>query len=478
MRQLTGLDTAFLNLETRATPMHVGAAIIIDGDSAPEGWGYEMIRDLIASRLDRLPPMRWKLVDVPLGIDLPFWIDDPDFDLEFHLRRSGIPRPGGPRELAEVVERIHARPLDRDHPLWELYVIEGLEGGDIALVSKMHHAVIDGVSGAELLTALVDLEPIVPDPADADGVQGERLPGRLEMLARGSRGLAKQPFRLARTAVRTARALPGLGGFATMALPEALRSRVGDGGLLDRPHLQAPPTPFNGPITRHRRWAYATLPLQTVKDVKNAGDTTVNDVVMTICARGLRRYLLDRDALPDQPLQAMIPISVRTDDQKSDMGNQVTALVATLPTHLDDPLEQLAYTHARMQVAKRSNAVPAELLQDVTRFGAPALFSRAARVATRTRWADRFRTPFNVVISNIPGPPIPIYLAGARISRIYPLSAVIDGIGLNITVQSLEDHVDVGIVSCRELVPDVWDLVDHIREALDELSSAVTSPAA
>jgi diacylglycerol O-acyltransferase len=474
MRQLSGLDTAFLNLETSATPLHVGAAIVIDGASAPEGFGYGMVRDLIAARLDRLPPLRWKLVEVPLGIDLPYWIEDPDFDLEFHLRRSGVPPPGGPRELAEVVERIHARPLDRDHPLWELYVIEGLEGGDIAIVSKMHHAAIDGVSGAELLTALVDLEPVVPEPTDPDRLHGgERRPGQLEMLLRGGRGLARQPFRLARTAVRTARTLPALGGLAQLALPATVRRRVGDGGLLERPQLQAPRTPFNGPVTRHRRWAVTSVPLQRVKDVKNAAGATVNDVVMTMCARALRRYLIERDALPESPLQAMVPISVRTEDQRDAMGNQVTAMVSTLPTHLDDPREQLDYTSARMQVAKQSNAVPAGLLQDVTRFAAPALFARAARVAARTRWADRFRTPFNLVVSNVPGPPIPIYLAGARIARIYPISAVVDGIGLNITVQSLEDHVDVGLVSCRELVPDLWDLAEDIRAALDELAAAV-----
>lgn len=472
MRQLTGLDTAFLNLETAATPLHVGSAIIIDGASAPEGWGYDAIRDLIASRLDRLPPMRWKLVEVPFGIDLPYWIDDPDFDLEFHLRRSGVPSPGGPAELSEVVARIHARPLDRSRPLWELYVIEGLADGDVAIVTKMHHAAIDGVSGAELLTTLVDLEPITPPTGAIAPSSTDRRPGQTEMLVRGGRGLAKQPFRLARTVVRTAKVLPGLGGFAKMAIPTSLRKRVGDGGLLDRPTVQAPPTPFNGPITSHRRWAYGSVPLQTVKDVKNAAGATVNDVIMTVCAGALRRYLIEHDALPDQPLQAMIPISVRTDEQQGDMGNQVTALVSTLPTHIADPREQLAYTAERMTVAKSSNAVPAELLQDVTRFGAPALFARAAKVATRTRWADRFRLPFNLVISNVPGPPIPLFMAGARMKAIYPLSAITDGIGLNITVQSYEDHIDFGLVSCAELLPDIWDVMGYVEDSLRDLADA------
>jgi diacylglycerol O-acyltransferase len=472
MRQLSGLDTAFLNLETAATPLHVGSAIIIDGASAPEGWGYQAVHDLIASRLDRLPPFRWKLVEVPMGIDLPYWIQDPQFDLEFHLRRSGVPKPGGPRELAEVVARIHARPLDRSRPLWEVYIVEGLENDDIAIVSKIHHAAIDGVSGAELLTALVDHEPVPPPTEASVPVEGEKQPHPVRMLARGARGVVKQPYRLARTAVRTAKALPGLGGLATMAVPTAVRRRVRDGGMLNRPTLQAPDTPFNGPISQHRVWAYGDLSLPTVKAVKNAAGATVNDVVMTVCARALRRYLVDHDGLPDRPLQAMIPISVRTDDQRDGMGNQVTALVATLPTHLDDPRRQLEYTAERMQVAKRSNAVPADLLQDVTRFAAPALAARAARVATRTRWADRFRLPFNCVISNVPGPPIPLYYAGARIKALYPVSAIHDGIGLNITVMSYEDRVGVGIVGCRGLVPDLWDLMEHVHTALDELAEA------
>lgn len=471
MEQLSGLDTAFLNLETASTPLHVGSAVIIDGATLPDGWGYDAVHDLIASRLDRLPPFRWRLVQVPFGIDLPYWIEDPDFDLEFHLRRSGIPKPGGPRELAEVVARIHARPLDRTRPLWELYIVEGLEGGDIALVSKIHHAAIDGVSGAELLTALVDLEPLPPPTGATVDVQGERQPNRVRMLARGGRGLVKQPFRLARTAVRTARALPGLGGLAEMAVPTAARKRVGDGGMLDRPHLQAPPTPFNGTISQHRVWAYDDLSLPTVKAIKNAAGATVNDVIMTVCGRALRRYLLGHDALPDRPLQAMIPISVRVEGEGG-MGNQVTALVATLATHLEDPREQLTYTSERMQVAKSSGAVPADLLQDVTRFGAPALAARAARVATKTRWADRFRLPFNCVISNVPGPPIPLYYAGARIKALYPISAIADGIGLNITVMSYEDRVGVGLVACRELVPDLWDLMAMVAEALDELAEA------
>jgi diacylglycerol O-acyltransferase len=473
MRQLSGLDASFLHLESPSTPMHVASAIVLDPTDVPGGITYERIEALIESRYAALGPFRWRLVDVPLGLDHPYWIVDPDFDVEFHLRRSAIPAPGGPAELSEVVSRIHARPLDRSRPLWELYVIEGLADGRVAIVTKMHHAAIDGVSGAEIAGAILDLEPD-PGPRDlGPPLEPEHAPGGLEMLARGAVGLARQPRRVARTAVRTAKALPGLGGLATMLVPGVVRRRVSDGGIIGgAPTLQAPDTPLNGVVSPHRVWAYGDVSLDTIKAVKDARGATVNDVVMALATAALRRYLLDRDALPDRPLQAMVPISVRTPDQSGEMGNRVTAMVATLPTHLADPFDRLATLSERMQVAKTANAVPADLLQDYTQFAAPAIAARAARVVARTRWADRFRLPFNVVISNVPGPRVPLYLAGALVEHYYPISAIADGIGVNITVQSYRDEMAIGVVTDRSLVPEAWDLVAGMQEELEVLAGS------
>lgn len=472
MHQLSGLDAAFLNLEKASAPLHVGSAIIVDPSTAEGDFGYDTVRALIAQRLDKVPPFRWKLVEVPFGLDHPYWIEDRDFDLEFHLRRIAVPPPGDERSFAEIVARIFARPLDRSRPLWEVYVIEGLQDGYVAIMSKTHHAAIDGVSGAELLTALLDVEPVAVDPdaaADLD-VWGEARPGIASMLVRSAAGAAKQPWRMARAGVRFARSLPVLGNFAEMALPSSVR-RGHDGGVMSRPNLAAPPTPFNTTVSPHRRFAFGSLSLDEVKAVKDAHGATVNDVVMTVCAGMLRRWLLDRDALPERPLQAMVPVSVRSADDRGELGNRVTAIIATLATHLDDPLERLAYTREAMTVAKEGDALPADVLTDFTQFATPAVAARAARLATRFRLAERVGTPFNVIISNVPGPQFPLYYASAEIRHLYPISAIYDGTACNITVMSYQGRMDFGLVADREVVPNLWEMMDLLHDELAQLTA-------
>ncbi len=465
MRQLSGLDTSFLNLETSSTPMHVASVAIIDGGA----FDFEATRAHIESRLHLLPPFRWKLVVVPFGIDQPYWIEDPDFDLEFHVRRIALPPPGNDEQLAEQVARIHARPLDRSRPLWEVYFIENVRNGDVGVFTKMHHAAIDGVSGAEILTTLLDTSPDPQPPVDVPqpAAWATRHPSQLEMLARGALGVATRPAHAWRTLQHTVQAMPAIGRQVGMAL-----SRISPGErALARPKIQAPPTPFNAPISPHRRVAFRSIPLDMVKAIKNARGTTVNDVVMAACAGALRSYLMERDALPDRPLQAMVPISVRTDDEQGTMGNRVTSMVALLPTDVDNPLDRLESSSAAMQVAKERNAIPADLLADYSQFATPGVGARAARAVARLRWADRFRTPVNVVISNIPGPAIPLYYAGAQLKNLYPISAIVDGIGLNITLQSYLGSMDFGLVACRRLVPDLWDLMDLIEAEFESLAA-------
>ena len=474
MRQLTGLDDAFLALEGPTTPLHVTSLVVLDGASLPDGFGYERVRDLVAARTAGIPQFREVLQLVPLGLDHPYWRVDDHFDVEFHVRHSAVPAPGDDRSLAEVVARLHSRPLDRARPLWEMYVIDGLAGGDVGILTKMHHAAIDGVAGIELATVLLDTAPdghLHREPAPA--LAGERQPGMPMMLARGARGVFRVPQRTARSLAASARQLPAVGNLASLALPSPLRRRVrGDGGLVDGPSLQAPPTPFNRPLTAHRRVAWTVLDLDRVKAVKNARGTTVNDVVMAITAGALRQHLLDVDALPTRPLQAMVPISVRSDDD--DGGNRVTAMVGLVPTHLEDPLERLDWVHGQMRVAKDNDALPASMLMDVTAIAPPALAARAARVATRLRWADQLRLPFNLVVSNVPGPPVPLYVAGARMKHMIPVSAIHDGLGLNVTIISHEGDVDVGLVSDREQVDDLWAVAAMFDAALDELVDAAT----
>jgi diacylglycerol O-acyltransferase / wax synthase len=465
MRQLTGLDTMFLNLEQPGQPLHVASIIMIDPQTAEDGFGFETVMDVYRNRLHLLPPFRWRLVTTPLGLDHPYWIDDPDFDLEYHVRRIAVPAPGDDRTLADIVARIHARPLDRSRPLWETYVIEGLADGRIAILSKNHHATIDGVSGADILGVLLDLEPTPPVPGHREPLPGEVEPSGPQMLARSARGLAKQPLRMGRMAVRGAGALPLLGRMAERAAPPQLRGRLGE-GLMAMPHLQAPKSPFNGSISPHRRFAYGSIPLKDVKRIKDVAGCKLNDVVMALTAGALRRYLLRTGGLPTEPLQAMVPISVRTDDQHGDAGNQVNALIAVLPTHLDDAGERLRSAASAMDVAKTGNAVPATVLRDFTQFATPALAATAARTIARLGWASRVRTPFNVVVSNVPGPPVPLYLGGARMEGIYPVSAIYDGIGLNVTLFSYRDELQFGLVADREMVPDIWDMMADFHDEM------------
>jgi WS/DGAT/MGAT family acyltransferase len=484
MQQLSGLDTSFLNIETSTTYGHVSGLAIYDPKTAPAPASLEDVKQLILERIHLLPPYRRRLVEVPFGLDHPYWIEDPDFDIDFHVRHMGLPQPGDRRQLAEQVARIVARPLDRRRPLWELYVIEGLEGGYVAQLTKIHHCAIDGVSGTEILGVLLDVTPEprkVAPPRRAWRPEAE--PTELEMLARGVwavLGTPRKAFRLGRQAVRH---LPQLASSLGVELPgsqliDRVMGRRPDPMLSEAP-TAAPRTPFNDRITPHRRFAFGSLDLADVKDVKQQMGVTVNDVVMALCAGALRRYLDARGELPADPLVAMVPVSVRTQGQKGSFGNQVSAMTASLHTHVSDPLQRLRCIHESMRVAKEQHqALPATLLQDFAQFAPPAVAARAARVIARATVANWVDVPFNVVISNVPGPQFPLYGLGAKLVAHYPVSAINDGVGLNITVLSYSGSLDFGIIACRELMPDVWDLMDHLGDALRELVDAAKAAAA
>ena len=481
MQQLTGLDTSFLNMETPTTYGHVSGLAIFDPSTTPgKPAGFEDIKQIIEERIHLLPPYRRRLVEVPLGLDHPYWIEDPDFDLDFHVRHIGLPPPGDSRQLAEQVSRIVARPLDRSRPLWELYFIEGLEGGYAAQLTKIHHCAIDGVSGAELMTAMLDT---TPEPRKVEAPRRawrpEPVPTQLEMLMRGTGAVLATPrkaFRLGRDALRHLPALASNLGFGELPGTRLIDSLVGrrPDPMLEEAPTPAPRTPFNDRITPHRRFAYGSISLDEVKEIKKQQGVTVNDVVLALCAGALRRYLEERNELPADPLVAMVPVSVRTEEHKGTFGNQVSSMTASLHTHVSDPLQRLERIHESMKVAKeKHNALPATLLQDFAQFAPPAVAARAARVIARATVANWMDVPFNVVISNVPGPQFPIYGAGAQLVATYPVSAINDGVGLNITVQSYNGSMDFGMVACRELMPDVWDLMDYLRETLDELKEAV-----
>ncbi|HEX8207203.1 MAG TPA: wax ester/triacylglycerol synthase family O-acyltransferase [Solirubrobacteraceae bacterium] len=485
MRQLTSLDAQFLAMESRSTYGHVSGIAIYDPSTRPGG-KLELadVCRLVGERIHLLPPFRWKLAEVPFGLDLPYWIEDPHFDLDFHIRESAVPPPGTKRQVAETVARLVARPLDRAHPLWELYVIHGIEGGKYTgLLTKVHHAAVDGVSGAEILGILLDLEPEGRDvPPPKQRGFGEREPSQWEMLGRGLVGLPRQPLRAAGAVPATipnladlpgAQLIPGMGTVGKVT--NAVRRRVGaaqDGEILDPQRLNVPRTFFNGRISPHRRFAFDSLPLDRIKAVKNELGITVNDVVVAACATGLREWLLERDELPDDPLVTMVPVSVRTAEQAGTFGNRVSVMIVPVPTNEADPRKRLMKTHDVLRAAKtRHKALPADILQDATRFVPPALYTRAARVIASM--SAGVQPPLNFVISNVPGPPVPLYLAGAQLVANYPVSVITDGVGLNITCLSYRDHVDFGIVVDREMIDDAWPLMDALRTGLADLDTVV-----
>ena len=480
MRQLSGLDTSFLNMETPTTFGHVASLMLMDPSTANTRDLFGDMKKLFAKRMHLVPPYRWRLAQVPLGLDFPYWFEDPDFDLDFHFRHIAVPPPGTREQLGELIADLHARPIDRTRPLWELYVIEGIEGGLVAQYSKMQHAAIDGVSGANAATLMLDLSPEGdPVPPPAKPWRPEREPTQIELFLRGALNLSLQPARALQWQYRALRALPGM----RQLLPSVrdVRARVfgpREGEVLERPSLLAPRTPFNSPLTAHRRFAFGTTPLADVKSIKNAFGTTVNDVVMAVCGGTLRRWLEDHKELPDEPLLAMVPVSVRSEKEMNDYGNRVSAMIASVGTHLADPVERLRHCQEAMKSAKETHqAVPAELLMDATQLLPPAVAALASRTVSRTRLADYVTLPFNVVISNVPGPRETLYCVGAELISSYPVSAIADGAGLNMTVTSYKDRLDFGFLVCRELVPDVWRMVDYFEDSVQELLSAANARA-
>ena len=461
MERMSGLDATFLYFETPNMHMHVLGVIVFDPSTAAEGYDFERVKEMMRSRLHLVPTFRRKLAPVPFNLHHPVWVEDPDFDLDYHIRRIGCPAPGSERELAELVGDFASRPLDRTRPLWEMVIVEGLQNGYVAAISKMHHCTIDGVSGANLMVHLFDLEPNPAEVPEELPWQPERMPSDVERLAYAAVSRLRRPLNVLRVVPQTARSV----------LNVVQRRRGGQGGMAAP--FTAPRTNFNQPITPHRRVAFATTSLDEVKQIKRTFGTTVNDVVLAICSGALRRYLAGRGELPDRSLVAVCPVSVRAPDDKSVGSNQVSALFTKLHSDIEDPVERLrAINDVNKGAKEEHNAIGADILQNWAEFAAPTTFSLAARVYTGLRLVERHPVIHNLVVSNVPGPPFPLYFAGAKLVGLNPLGPIMDGAGLNITVLSYVDNINWGFIACRELMPDLWDLATAIPDAQAELLKA------
>ncbi len=467
------MDASFYYLETPTTPMQVVGTLVLDPSESTSEYSFERVRHTLESRLHLLEPFRRRLVPVPFDLDHPVWIEDPDFSLDDHLHRVAAPAPGTMRELAELVGDIAGRPLDRTKPLWEMWVVEDMAGGRVALVTKMHHTAMDGVTGADLMVHLFDFEPDPSDPdPPAEPWRPDGVPTPAALLTGALQDRVTDPLRTMRVLQRTGRSMLQTAGAMLPALTG------GDGPQVVRP-FSAPRTPFNGAVSAERAIAFGTAELDDLRLVKSVFSTTVNDVVLAACASSLRAWLGAHGGVPDAPLVASVPVSLRADGGGgSDVTNQVGAMLVNLPTHLDGPVEQLRAVHAATTDAKEmQQAIGAEMLQDMAELMPGALFNRATRLYSSLRLADRHPPAHNLVISNIPGPPVPLYSAGARVVGVYPFGPLLEGAGLNITVLSNMGNMDVGVIADRQMVPDVWDIADGFTAAVATLRSAAEAAA-
>jgi WS/DGAT/MGAT family acyltransferase len=494
--RLTGLDGAFLALESPTTHLHIMGAMVFDPTGVPGGVGFRRIRSMVAERVPLVPPFRMRMIEVPFGLQHPTLVEDPQFDLDYHVRRASLPSPGGMEELAALVADLAARPLDRSRPLWEFHVVEGLDGGRIGLVSKVHHAIVDGVSGAEVLAAFVDTSPdptpralfgARPDgrvrsgaPATPEaGTRGADdptatgsedhaagdpwappgLPGDIERLRTSLGALPAQIDAVARTITRTVRTARTL----------ASRRREGEGTPPPAP-FQAPQTSINGAISSHRRVSFADLPLGDIRRVAAAFGGTTNDIVLAATAGALRTFFAARGEEPDTSLVALVPVSVRTPEEQGALGNRVSAMLVTLATGVADPVARLGRIREGMAAAKeQSRSVGPDVYSAWAEASFPAVATRLSRLVTNLRVFDHVAPLFNLVVSNVPGPDRPLYLAGARMTSLHPIGPIMEGVGVNVTVFSYLDSVHVGIQACWDLVPDVDVLGRAMEEALDEL---------
>jgi WS/DGAT/MGAT family acyltransferase len=470
-----------LNANLYETPMHVGSLMLFELPEGYDGDYYEDVKALIGKRMHLCTLFHRKLAPMPFDLADPVWIEDDDIDLDYHVRSLTLRRPGTMAQLEQLVSRLHSSLLDRSRPLWEIYVIEGLENGQIAYYTKAHHSGIDGKAGVELAKVFYDLSPEVrevPPPRRTRGGTSYQL-GVAELFQASISNATAQYTKLGKMLPQAVKAL-GAAGRIVAARKKVPGQRSLDLGL-------APKTIFNASITNQRSYSTLSLPLADIKALGKRVGGTVNTVVMAMCSGALRRFLLERDLLPRQSLIAMVPVSLRTADDSS-MNNQVSAIRVDLATDLADPVERFKAIHASSEAAK---AVVSELKPvlgaDLPITGSPWLMTGLASLFGRSDLAGRLPPAANVCISNVPGLPMPLYMARARMLHYYPVSIPYHSTALNMTVQSYAGQLEFGITACRRVLSqeESHELMGYLRDTLEEIrgfesvgESAATDPAA
>jgi diacylglycerol O-acyltransferase / wax synthase len=464
MQQLTGLESLFLNLESSRSPMHGAGIVILDPTTAPNGFDFETLHRTLEQRLHLFPPLRRRLLEVPLGLAQPYWIEDPEFDLASHLHRIAVPAPGGPREIADLLTDVADRPLDRRRPLWEMWFVEGLEHGYVGIIEKMHHASIDGMGGMELLTGIFDPTPNPPpvDPPDVPW-QPDQVPSGLEMFVRSIPEILSTPVRVGRGAWEISRGL-------RRGRQQQQQEHVPAGRSFHAPRVVLNESVHGTP---HKSLAFVTVPMGDVDTVRKAFGTTVNDVALALCAGALRNYLEARGELPAEPLMACVPVNTRAEDEKSRGGVRVSLMFTSLETQLEDPVERLRAIHTHGDATKHVHgARGSDVVETLVSVPAPLVWHSLGYLLESLHAGDYVPPIFNCCISNIRGFEEPVYFGGARVVRQCVMAMLFEGVGLFIPLISYAGSIDFSITAVRELVPDPWIIADGIRDSLADLVKA------
>ncbi|MEL7250040.1 MAG: wax ester/triacylglycerol synthase family O-acyltransferase [Bacteroidota bacterium] len=464
LEAISGMDAAFLYAETPTSPMHIGSVAVIEGSL-----DYDTFRAKILSRLHTVPNLRKRLVYVPFSIDYPYWVDDPNFNIDLHLQHIALPKPGNWKVLRKIANQVFSEPLDQSRPLWSITFVEGLDNipqvpkGSVAIIPKIHHVAVDGVGSTGLLSLMFDFTPDTKPIPEPRPYHPKPIPNELAIVLKSTLSFVEKPLKFPKL----------ISEALTASFKAGVLTRVQKADLPTAP-FTAPASPLNGIVSAQRKWNTAILSLDRVKALKKIMNTTLNDVVLGICAGALRRYLLEKDKLPIKPLVANVPISTRTAAEENQGGNQISSMLVQLATNVEDPIERLETIHENTVRGKTyQKAIGAKTLANMSEMVPFGIANQAARLYSRFRLAELHNPVFNVTITNVPGPQFPLYLHGHKLLSIMGMAPVIDGLGLIITVFSYDGYITLSPTSDAKTMPDIDIFSRYIRESANELEAAI-----